>query len=149
MVRRDLIRSAYEARVRIEKELSKAGRHGLTLIEIARRTGLSPATVKRHLEKLVSIGRVDVEFHRGSAIYRINGRELYSETVELSKDHILYLDVFLNPWGRPYIRVKERKKDPYTGEYIDIGAVIIDKDKIEEFIEKIKQLAKNIPKYQQ
>ena len=147
MVRRDLMNKAALARKKIEMELSKAGKGGLTLIEISRLTGLSPATVKRHIEKLVAIGRVDVELHRGSTIYRLNGREQYTEKVEMGKDHVLYLDVFVNPWGRPYIRIKERKKDPYTGDYIDMGAIIIDKDKTTEFIDKIRKLSRNIQKY--
>lgn len=144
MVRRDLIEKSYTIRNKIEKTLSNAGNRGLTLMEISRLTGVPPATVKRHLEKLVAIGRVDMELHRGSTIYRINGHLQYNDKVELSKDHILYIDAFVNPWGKPYIRIKERKRDPKTGKFIDMGAVIVDREKIDEFLRKIRKISENI-----
>ena len=146
MVRRDLMSTAAFTRKRIERVLATSGGKGLTLSEISMATGLSPATVKRHLEKLIAIGRVDVEYHRGSPIYYFNGHEKYQEKVRIG-NKIIYIDLMINPWGRPFIRIKEAKKDPRTGEYETKGSIIIDPDIVTEFIKKLKKVSENAKIY--
>jgi len=146
MVRRDLIARSARTRKAIEKVLATS-RRGMTLSEIAEATGLPPTTVKRHLEKLVSIGRVRVEYHRGSTVYYWNGKGEYSERVKLSDNHVLFLDIMINPWGKPFIRVKESKRNPVTGEFEDIGAVLIDEAKVNEFIDKLRKLSEKLSEY--
>ena len=146
MVRRDLAIKSASTRKAVEKVLATS-RRGMTLSEIAKATRLPHTTVKRHLEKLIAIGRVHVEYHRGSTIYYWNGKGEYSDIVKLSDNHILFIDVMVNPWGEPFIRVKESKRNPLTGDFEDIGAVLIDESKIEEFIKKLKNISKKLEKY--
>ena len=80
----------------------------MTLSEIAEATGLPTTTVKRHLERLISIGRVHAEHHKGSTVYYWNREGEYSEKVKLSGNHVLYLDMMINPWGKPFIRVESK-----------------------------------------
>lgn len=145
-MRRDLIEKAEENRKKIESVLATAKR-GMTLSEIAEATGLPVSTVRRHLNKLVSIGRVHVENHRGSNIYIWNGQGEYTEKVYLSKNHVLYIDAMINPWGRPFIRVKESKRIPGTDVWEDIGAILIDGEKVYEFISKLTRVAENLKNY--
>jgi len=146
MVRRDLIARSARTRKAIEKVLATSQR-GMTLSEIAEATGLPLTTVKRHLEKLMSIGRVYAEYHRGSTVYYWNGEGEYSERVKLSDNHVLFLDIMINPWGKPFIRVKESKRNPVTGEFEDVGAVLIDEAKVDEFIGKLKKLSERLSQY--
>ena len=146
MVRRDLIARSARTRKAIEKVLA-VSRRGMTLSEIAEATKLPTTTVKRHLERLISIGRVHVEYHRGSTMYYWNGEGEYSERVKLSDSHVLYLDIMINPWGKPFIRVKESKRNPVTGEFEDIGAILIDEAKVGEFIGKLKKLSEKLSQY--
>ena len=81
----------------------------MTLTEISESVGLPLPTTKRHLDYLESIGRLHVEEHRGSKLYKWNGVEKYQYNISVSKDHIIYIDTMVNNWGQPFVRVKERK----------------------------------------
>jgi len=145
-MRRDLISKSVENRKKIEKLLATAKR-GMTLSEIARELNLPISTVKRHLEKLISIGRVHTESYKGSTYYIWNGDEKYQHKVFLSDNHVLFIDAMVNPWGRPFVRIKESKRVPGTNEWEDVGAIIVDSRKLSEFIEKLKEIEKNLDKY--
>ena len=145
-MRRDLISKAVENRKKIEKLLATAKR-GMTLTEIAKGLNLPVSTVKRHLEKLISIGRVHTESYRGLTYYIWNGEEKYQHKVFLSDNHVLFIDAMVNPWGRPFVRIKESRRNPSTNEWEDVGAIIIDSRKLSEFIEKLKEIEKNIDEY--
>jgi len=145
-MRRDLISKSVENRKKIERLLATAKR-GMTLSEIARELNLPISTVKRHLEKLISIGRVHTESYKGSTYYIWNGEEKYHYKVFLSDNHVLFIDAMVNPWGRPFVRIKESKRIPGTNEWEDVGAIIVDSRKLSEFIEKLKEIEKNLDKY--
>jgi len=145
-MRRDLISKSVENRKKIEKLLATAKR-GMTLTEIARELNLPVSTVKRHLEKLISIGRVHTESYKGATYYIWNGEEKYQYKVFLSDNHVLFIDAMVNPWGRPFVRIKESKRIPGTNEWEDVGAIIVDSRKLSEFIEKLKEIEKNLDKY--
>ncbi len=145
-MRKDLISKSVENRKRIEKLLATA-KKGLTLTEIARELNLPVSTVKRHLEKLISIGMVHTEFYRGSTYYLWNEEGRYNRKVFLSDNHVLFIDVMINPWGRPFVRIKESKRIPGTDEWEDIGAIIVNGKKLSEFIEKLKDIEENLDKY--
>ena len=144
-MRRDLISKSAENRKKIEKLLATAKR-GMTLTEIARELNLPISTVKRHLEKLISVGRVHTESYKGSTYYIWNGDEKYRFKVFLSDNHVLFIDAMVNPWGKPFVRIKESKRIPGTNEWEDVGAIIVDSKKLSEFIEKLKEIEKNIDK---
>ena len=137
---RRLVEEGERNRKKIEMVLATS-KKPMTLSEIAEECSLPVSTVKRHLDMLASIGRVHIEHHRGSNLYRWNGKEVYQDKVFLSDDHILFIDAMINPWGRPFIRVKERKYGK------DIGAIIIDEKRIDEFIEKLQSISQNLQQY--
>jgi len=139
--REELLELASENRKKVERFLATSGTRGLTLTEVARGAKLSESTVKRHLEKLISIGRVHVERHGPVNIYYWNGDEVYQKRVRLSESHVLYVDMMINPWGKPFIRIKERKNDR------DVGAVIVDARSVDELVEILKDMKKRLPSY--
>ncbi len=141
-----MISKSVENRKKIEKLLATAKR-GMTLTEIARELNLPVSTVKRHLEKLISIGRVHTESYKGSTYYIWNGFERYQYKVFLSDNHVLFIDAMVNPWGRPFVRIKESKRVPGTNEWEDVGAILIDSRKLSEFIEKLKEIENNLDEY--
>jgi len=145
-MRRDLISKSVENRKKIEKLLATA-KKGMTLTEIAKELNLPVSTVKRHLEKLISIGRVHTESYKGSTYYIWSGFERYQCKVFLSDNHVLFIDAMVNPWGRPFVRIKESKRVPGTNEWEDIGAILIDSQKLSEFIEKLKEIENNLDEY--
>ncbi len=65
----------------------------------------------------------------------------------LSDNHVLFIDAMVNPWGRPFVRIKESKRVPGTNEWEDVGAILVDSKKLPEFIEKLKDIEKNLDKY--
>ena len=139
-MRPDLMKRAAENRKRIEKTLATAKR-GMTLTEIARATGLPTSTVKRHLEKLIAIGRVHVESYGSFKVYFWNGDQVFQKKVFLSENHVLFVDAMINPWGKPFVR------NPHTGEWEDKGAIIVDRTKIHDLISALASISENLDKY--
>jgi predicted ArsR family transcriptional regulator len=129
-----------ENRSKLEKVISTAGK-AMTLSEIAELSGIPIPTVKRHLDYLESIGRIHIENYRGFRLYRWNGYTEYSDRLEISRDHTLFIDVMINQWDQPFIRVKERKNGN------DIGAIIVPGKSVEEFIRKFVSVSKNLSRY--
>ncbi|MHB8559938.1 MAG: helix-turn-helix domain-containing protein [Thermoplasmataceae archaeon] len=129
-------------RKNIEKTIATSKKE-MTLTEIAESVSLPLPTTKRHLDYLESIGRLHVEEHRGSKLYKWNGVEKYQYKISISKDHTLYIDTMVNDWGQPFLRVKERKNGN------DIGAIIIPKNYLDSFLENLKNAKENLPDYVQ
>jgi len=136
----NLIEQRDKNRKNIEKTIATSGKE-MTLTEISESVGLPLPTTKRHLDYLESIGRLHVEEHRGSKLYKWNGVEKYQYNISVSKDHIIYIDTMVNDWGQPFLRVKERKNGN------DIGAIIIPQNYLDSFLEKLKSAKENIHNY--
>ena len=134
IVQRDLNRK------KIEKAIATSNRE-MTLTEISESVSLPLPTTKRHLDYLESIGRLHVEEHRGSKLYKWNGVEKYQYKISVSEDHIIYIDTMVNDWGHPFVRVKERKNGN------DIGAIIIPQNYLDIFLDKLKNAKDNLPNY--
>lgn len=145
-MRTDLMEEAAKNRKKIEVALATAKR-GMTLSEIAENVGLPVSTSKRHLDRLASMGRVHVKKYRGFSVYRWNGTEVYQTRVHLSENHILFIDAMINPWGKPFIRVKEAKRRPDSNRWNDVGAIIIDEKRVSEFVAKLDSISKNLRDY--
>lgn len=148
MVRLDLLEKANENRKQIERVLATSGKRGMTLSEIAKAVNLPITTVKRHLEKLISIGRVHVEGYAGFNVYIWNGEEQgFQRKIHLSHDHVIFIDAMINPWGQPFIRIKESKRNSLTNEWETVGAVLISKNCIDDFLKQLAAVSGNLDKY--
>lgn len=72
-MRTDLIKKSLENQKTVAKALATA-KKGMTLTQTAEIAKLPVTTVKRHLEKLISTGRVHVDCYRGFNVYRLIGK---------------------------------------------------------------------------
>jgi len=147
-MRSDLVLKSAENRKKIEQVLATAKR-GMTLSEIAATAELPVSTVKRHLEKLVTIGTVHVESYRGFNVYIWNGDKRYRDKIFLSENHVLFIDTMVNPWGKPFIRIKESKRNPITGEWEAIGAILVDSKRINELVQKLIKIGESMEKHKE
>jgi len=135
----------------IEKILANSHKRGLTITDIVNEFSkkqdrdISWQTVKRHLNRLAAIQRVDIEKHGNSEVYYLNGKGSFQDQVKLTMNQKLYLDIFRSPWGDPYIRVKESKRQ--GEQWVDKGAIIISQKAVDEFITKLEALKKNLKEY--
>lgn len=146
MVRTDLKEKATKNRKKIEETLATA-KKGLSLSELSERAEIPVSTAKRHLDQLSSKGRVHVEKHKGFNVYRGNGKRSSQDKLHLSENHILFIDAMVNPWGEPFIRVKETKKRPNSNDWEDVGAIMVDENSVGEFIEKVNSISENLGGY--
>ena len=132
-----------EERKKIESYLAQTGKASIN--QIAEATGLSWATVKKHLEYLEGIGRVHGERLGNSIIYFFNGNGKWQKRVYLNSTHILFLDTFISPFGEPFIRIKEVKKK--GDKWITFGEVMITKECIEDVKKFLETIKKHIDEY--
>jgi len=145
-MREDLIKKGEKNRKQIEKTLATA-KKGMTLTEVAESAKLPISTVKRHLDKLMSIGRVHADSYRGFSVYVWNEEGEYKDKIFLSENHILFIDAMVNPWGKPFVRVKEAKKIPGSDCWDDMSAILIDQKRIGDFIGKLSAINEKLGKY--
>jgi DNA-binding transcriptional ArsR family regulator len=145
-MREDLVKKAVENRRKIEKSFATA-KKGMTLTELAEITKLPISTVKRHLEKLVSMGRVHVDSYRGFGVYVWNGKQVYQDRIFLSENHVLFVDAMINPWGNPFVRIKESKRIPGTNDWDTVGAVLVDNKRINELADKLNSIKSKLKEY--
>ncbi|VVB66554.1 Winged helix-turn-helix DNA-binding protein [Candidatus Gugararchaeum adminiculabundum] len=132
-----------DIRKTIERYLAKNQK--ATINEIAEATELSWATVKKHLEHLEAIGRVHEESGKNSHLYYINGNGKWQKKVELTGNHTLFLDTFISPFGKPFLRIKETKKT--NDRWMVIGEIMITKEKLGEVKKFLEIVEKNIDEY--
>lgn len=133
-----------ENRKKIEVALATAKR-GMALSQIANETKIPLSTVKRHLDHLISIGRAHTENYGTFNVYYWNGEGTYQDKIFLSDNHLLFIDAMISQWEKPFIRIKESKK--VLGEWKDMGAIIIDPEKIPELMPKLQNIEKRMSEY--
>jgi len=131
------------ARKRIECFLAKNQKASTN--QISEGTNLAWATVQKHMDYLESIGRVHSERLGNSIIYFFNGNGKWQKKVRLDQDHILFLDTFVSQHGKPFIRIKEAKKNGNRWE--NFGDVMITKEKVGEVKEFLEIVEKNLDAY--
>ena len=113
--------------------------------QISSDLGLSWATVKKHLDYLQSIGRVHGERLGNSIIYFFNGRGDWQEKIQLTPNHVLFLDTFVSYFGEPFVRIKEAKKE--GDKWRHIGDIMITKNRLKDVIRFLTNVEQNIDKY--
>jgi len=141
-MRPDLQETAASNRKLVEQALATAKGDSMTLTQVASQAKLQVSTVKRHLDFLVSIGRVHVEPYGNVKLYALNGKGAFTDKVSLSKDHTIWVDALTNRYGDSYVRLKENRR--MGDEWREMGAIIVDPDKIPELIQKLNALKDNI-----
>lgn len=133
-----------ENRKNIEKTLVKY-KDGATINQIAKELNFSWITVRRHLDYLQTIGRVDVKNFAGKEIYFLNGEGEWKKKISLSPSHSLFFDTFTSSYGGPYLRIKETKL--VDGKWKIVGNIIITKEKLGEAVDFLQKLNEEIGTY--
>jgi hypothetical protein len=139
-----LIDEENENRKSIEKTLVKY-KDGATINQIAKDLNFSWITVKKHLDYMQTIGRVEIKNFAGKEIYFLNGHGEWQTKITLSPSHSLFLDTFISSFGGPYVRIKETKL--VDGKWKNIGSVIITSDKLGEAVDFLQKLRQDIKSY--
>jgi len=94
---------------------------------------------KRYLDEMEKENLVHGKKFGNTIVYYPNGKSINEEhphKVEIGSHINLWLDYFPGTINRPFIRVAQ-KRDSDT-----IGSVIVPLDKMEEFLEKLKDLSR-------
>jgi len=140
-----------------KKEVEEGNRHkiemffvsrkgkGATLTDIESETKIPRMTIKRHLDKMELIGRIHAEVVGKTNFYYFNGDGTHKDEVKFA-NHRLFIDIFVSSFGQPFLRIKDRKKTK-TGEEEDVGAIIINKDKVKELAEKLLKIEPHLKDY--
>jgi len=117
---------------------------GATLTDIETDTKIARMTIKRHLDKMQLIGRLHTEIVGKTNLYYLNGDGTHREIVQFG-NHKLFIDVFTSYFGEAFVRIKDRKKTKNGDE--DVGAIIINKDKVKELAEKLLKIQPQLQTY--
>jgi predicted ArsR family transcriptional regulator len=131
-------------RKNIEKALVRY-KEGATINQIARELNFSWITVKKHLDYLQTIGRVEIKNFAGKEIYFLNGKGEWQTKITLSPSHSLFFDTFTSLFGGPYVRIKETKL--VDGKWKTMGNVMITSDKLGEAVDFLTKLRQDIKSY--
>jgi len=119
-------------------ELFLNGKRGVNVYEVARHLDIHWATTEKELIKLENLGRVHSEVVSKTKVYFLNGVGNFQEKFVLGKNHYLFIDTFVSPFGERFARLKETKK--IGNDWKNIGNVIVTKDvlkNVSEFLGKI------------
>lgn len=111
---------------------------GLSISQLMEITKLSRITITTALERYMKIGRVHEEAYGNVNVYFLNGVGEYQKRIAMDMNGELFVDVFTNPWGKPFIRVKQRRNGK------DMGAIIVDKRSITELTETLEKMSPKI-----
>ena len=120
-------------------ELFLNGKRGVSIHEIAMHLDIHWATTEKELKKLEDIGRVHSEIFGKTKVYFLNGKGEFQDKFTLGKNHTLFIDTFVSPFGERFVRLKESKK--IEDEWKNIGSVIITKEILKEvsgFLNKVE-----------
>jgi DNA-binding transcriptional ArsR family regulator len=132
-----------ENRKNIEKYL--ATKQKATINQISSDLDISWATARKHLDYLESIGRVHKEEFRNSIVYFFNGDGKWKDKVWLTKNHLLFLDTFVSTFNKPFIRIKEVKRE--GDDWKHVGDIMITKEKLHAVIKFLQEVELNINVY--
>jgi len=126
----------------IEKFLIKQTRRSANVYEIAKYLKIHWMTAERELQRMEKECRVHSEKMSGSKVYFLNGKGNWQDDIRINKNHTLYLDTLISPFGERYIRVKENKyKD---GNWQTMGNIILSPNEIREFVGKLSIIGEKI-----
>jgi hypothetical protein len=115
--------------------------NGLVNSDFGKKLSLDWQKAKRYLEEIEKENLVHVTNFGNTKVYYPNGKrigEFHPHEIDISQNTKLYMDNFPGPFGKPFIRLAQKR----NGQLI--GSVIIPEDNIDEFIKKIDGLSKSL-----
>lgn len=114
---------------------------GLTAPDLKEMTGLSIQTVRKHLDFLTAVREAyQKSYGTRLTIYYPNGKLVhpYSDSIHKIGDSLFSFQRIENTFGK-FIYIQERKKDPYTNKTKTVGGIMVEKENINKFIEKLEE----------
>ena len=129
----------------IRKIVKKFGENGITTSEIAKLSGLDRKTIQKHLEKLNGLREVYSQKRGGNLVlYFPNGKPLHQIGSIRVGDENPFLDITITQGQRNslYFYIVEKGYSILEGE-VSEGAVMLPVEKLEYFIEALKELKQN------
>ena len=116
---------------------------GITITGLIKLTGFGDKTIAKHIEYLSATREIyKLEFGAKSTIYYPNGRLMHSNTDEYEIGEKYYNFSFLrSPFG-DFLYIQEKEKDEYNTFTVK-GGLVIRKDDVQEFIEKLQGVGLN------
>ncbi|MFH8092358.1 MAG: helix-turn-helix domain-containing protein [Candidatus Aenigmatarchaeota archaeon] len=128
-------------------DLLKKNIRGLTISEIAQKSGLNRHTVTKILEKLLIEKRVNYDEKGAAKIFYYVGDKKFIGKIDQGKHDTLWIDIF-----KPYyaeeeeiVRINQTKHDSLirsSSKYRSVGAVAIKKKSLVNLIRLLRDVAK-------
>ncbi len=135
----------------IRRVIRKYGEDGLTIDEIVELTGHSRSAVKKHLDSLCALREVYcLKKNKKLTLYYPNGKPLHTvgkKRLEWESDWknnpIFEITVNMGPKDRLFLHIIEKKFTILEGETAE-GAIMVPLDHLDDFIEALKELKKEV-----
>ncbi len=129
----------------VRKIVKKLGTNGISVSEIAKETGLDRKSIQKHLEKLNGLREIYSQKRGGNTVlYFPNGKPLHQIGSIRVGDENPFLDITIAQGQRDllYFYIVEKGYSILEGE-VSEGAVMLPVDKLDYFIEALKELKQN------
>ena len=116
---------------------------GLADSEVGKRLGIDWQKAKRYLDQIEKENLLHAKKFGNTVAYFPNGKALedtHPHKITLGAHIDLYLDNFPGPYGKPFMRLAQKR----DGQMI--GSVIIPLEKLSEFTDKFSHLSQELKK---
>ena len=115
--------------------------NGLVSSEIGKKLGLDWQKAKRYLEEIERENLLHGKNYGNTRVYIPNGKKIgekHPHKIEIGPHLSLYLDNFPGPYGKPFMRLAQKRNGQMA------GSIIIPLDKISEFKDKFSNLSNQL-----
>jgi len=114
--------------------------NGITIAGLNKLTGFDSRTIAKHIEYLTATREIyKLELGAKNVVYYPNGRLMHSTMDECEIGGKYYNFSFLRSIFGDFLYIQEREKDEYN-TFVVKGGLIIKKDNIHDFIEKLQEV---------
>lgn len=116
---------------------------GITITGLKKLSGFDIRTIAKHVEYLTATREIyNFEIGARNVIYYPNGRLMHSSTNEYEIGGKFYNFSLLRSMFGNFLYIQEKEKDEYN-TFIVKGGLVIRKDSIQDFIEKLQEVEIN------
>ena len=120
---------------------------GATIGEVAEQLELNRHTVTKILDRLLIEKKVDYEEKGLTKIFFSTGSNKFIGKINQGKDNDVWVDVFKPKNDEEFVRLNQTKHDHLirsSSNYRSVGAIAVKKDHIDELVEVLKKVKKEM-----
>jgi len=120
---------------------------GATIGEVAGQLKLNRHTVTKILDRLLIEKKVDYEEKGLTKIFFSTGSNKFIGKINQGKDNDLWIDIFKPKTDEEFVRLNQTKHDYLiraSSNYRSVGAIAVKKNHIDELIEILKKVKKEL-----